>query len=332
MNHFYLKFLFFQLLLSLFIEAKEIEFKPLYFQYQHLQKEFYSDFKRITHQIKQNSSLEVKVVGYTSFEIAADKIAQSYADEIKNLLIKNGVSASRISAHAAPYNKNFQNSPEREDYVLITLHTPNFHDSDNDGVLSNIDKCPKTPANTEVDENGCKVETIIVLRESNKKSSILVSNSIASVVIDKADHYVTLSEKSPPSPVKKMDKAKMTTLFHDIIELEKTLEKPLSFTLYFNGLSLTTESLVSFKKLLGQLSSFKKPYIKIIGHTDTLGDEKRNRVLGLKRATMIKDMIQAVSTNFSTIDVDSYSEFDLSVQTPNNTEEAKNRRVEIFLH
>lgn len=332
MNNFYLKLLFFQLLLSLSIEAKEIQFKPLFFKYQHLQKEFYSDFKKITHKINKNGSLNVEVVGYTSFEIASDQIAQSYADEIKEMLITNGISSSRISSHAASYDGSFQNNSGVEDYVLIKLHSKKFHDSDHDGVLSNIDKCLKTPPNTIVNKYGCKIATMVVLRESAKKSSVVVANTFGSTIIDKPNQYVNLNKKSPPSPVKLIDKTKMAKLFEDIISVEKTLDKPLKFTLYFSGLSLTRESKINFTQLLQKLNSFKKPYIKIIGHTDTVGDADKNKILGLKRATIIKEMMQRVTTNFSSIDVDSYSEFNLAVKTPNNTKEAKNRRVEIFLH
>lgn len=69
--------------------------------------------------------------------------------------------------------------------------------------------------------------------------------------------------------------------------------------------------------------------ISIIGHTDTVGSASSNRELALIRARAIADLLIAGGLKVVAISIESHGESNLKVQTPDETPEPLNRRVEI---
>lgn len=109
--------------------------------------------------------------------------------------------------------------------------------------------------------------------------------------------------------------------------------QPQAFLLYFEtgGAQLTAASQALIPRVLAAVKSRSAPDISVIGHTDTEGDDAVNEKLGLTRAQAIaKQLVEAglVATNVS---VESHGKRNLLVPTPDNTPEARNRRVEISI-
>ena len=71
--------------------------------------------------------------------------------------------------------------------------------------------------------------------------------------------------------------------------------------------------------------------VTVIGHTDTTGDTASNAALGLRRATLIRDLLIQAGLDGTVVDVRSHGESDPVVPTPDNTAEARNRRVEVTI-
>jgi len=71
------------------------------------------------------------------------------------------------------------------------------------------------------------------------------------------------------------------------------------------------------------------PDVTVTGHTDTTGSAQSNIVLGLSRASLIRDRLVAVGLDLSVVSVESHGEADLLVPTPDEIPEPKNRRVEV---
>jgi len=69
--------------------------------------------------------------------------------------------------------------------------------------------------------------------------------------------------------------------------------------------------------------------VLVVGHTDTLGTAKANLELGMTRATALFRILIQVGFDPATIEIRSHGESDLLVKTPDETAEARNRRVEI---
>ena len=106
---------------------------------------------------------------------------------------------------------------------------------------------------------------------------------------------------------------------------------PQRFTLFFRFESdeLTDQSQALIPQILGAVKKHVVQDVVVIGHTDTMGTQPANYVLGLKRAMMIRTILVDAGLDSSTIEVTSVGELDLLVKTPDETPEPRNRRVDI---
>jgi outer membrane protein OmpA-like peptidoglycan-associated protein len=106
---------------------------------------------------------------------------------------------------------------------------------------------------------------------------------------------------------------------------------PRRFTLYFRFESdtLTDESRALIPQVLAAAKEHAVQDVVVIGHTDTMGAQRANYALGLKRAMTVRNLLVAAGLDKSAIDVTSVGELDPLVKTPDQTPEARNRRVEI---
>ncbi len=207
----------------------------------------------------------------------------------------------------------------------------NLDDEDNDGIPNSNDKCPHTKKQTLVGKDGCALKSIIVLVQGQKQhTAIVVSTQAGSVTVDKANLYVTLNSKNtPPSQPKTIDPKELHSLFGSLSQNKSN--KKIHYTLYFNNLNLTQDSKKELQTLIKQLFQIPNPYILIIGHTDTMGSQQQNYILGLKRAQSIAKSIQDTHIKYLDLKIDSYSENDLAIETEDEVKEQGNRRVEIFI-
>jgi outer membrane protein OmpA-like peptidoglycan-associated protein len=109
-------------------------------------------------------------------------------------------------------------------------------------------------------------------------------------------------------------------------------QKPLSYYLYSEGgtTTLTAESRADVPKIIDEITKRGSAVdISVIGHTDTVGDDQLNANLSLERAKSVAELFQEVMPDVSKVTIDSHGEKNLLVPTPDNTAEAKNRRVEV---
>ena len=109
--------------------------------------------------------------------------------------------------------------------------------------------------------------------------------------------------------------------------------EPVAFLLYFEagGARLTAESQALIPKVLEAAKGRPSPDVSVIGHTDTEGDADGNEKLGLQRAQAIAKLLTEAGLAVQEMTIASHGERNLLVQTPDNTAEAKNRRVEISI-
>lgn len=114
--------------------------------------------------------------------------------------------------------------------------------------------------------------------------------------------------------------------------LASSPQKPLSYYLYFEGgtATLTPESKTDVPKIIEEIIRRRPAVdISIIGHTDTVGDDQLNAKLSLERAKSVAALFLEAVPDVSKVKVDSHGEKNLLVPTPDNTDEPKNRRVEV---
>jgi adhesin transport system outer membrane protein len=108
---------------------------------------------------------------------------------------------------------------------------------------------------------------------------------------------------------------------------------PERFVLYFErGINvLTGESKAMLSKIVEHAATHPGLDVSVIGHTDTSGSEKANAVLGLQRANFVSQQLRAIGLTTDALSVESVGQKSLEVETPDNTKEPRNRRVEVIL-
>ena len=179
---------------------------------------------------------------------------------------------------------------------------------------------------------GCSKTTVVLLDSGKVGSSITVSTEKATTKIDKIGAFVDLKDKDKaPSEVKEMSKEELNERFGDV--LKAAPQKAASYLLFFQAGStnLTQESEKILNEALTIIKKRAPCVVDIIGHTDTTGSSSLNQKVSLKRAKYIKSIIEKKGLKVIALNAKGYGEEDLQVKTPDNTANAKNRNVEIFI-
>ena len=197
-------------------------------------------------------------------------------------------------------------------------------------LLKPIESVPKIKVQEVIEKP--PVTTVVLLNSGKADSSVVVSNEKGSGELDKVGKFLELTDSnSAPSSVKNMSEEEINRRFSNA--LSASAKKPISFFLYFKprSMKLTNESQKKFKEALRTMEERYPCIVDVIGHTDTTGSEKINFKVSLKRAKFIQAQIEKKNINIHTLNVKGFGEIDLLVDTPDNTDEAKNRNVEILI-
>jgi outer membrane protein OmpA-like peptidoglycan-associated protein len=175
-------------------------------------------------------------------------------------------------------------------------------------------------------------QTLVVLlpdSDTGITGRAYVSNSAGSTDLNAARDSVTASAGQPPPAVTTMSEEEVRRIFGEA--LSALPQAPVHFTLYFKFQSdeLTDESRALLPEILATVKQHSIPEVLVVGHTDTMGTPKSNLELGMNRATAVYRILLQVGFDPATIEIRSHGESDLLVKTPDETAEARNRRVEI---
>lgn len=178
---------------------------------------------------------------------------------------------------------------------------------------------------------GCASKSYAVLMESPDGSTgaIVVSNDKGAMLLTEKNQAVAL-DGTMAQAYSARDK-EMEADFSDAKAAQPLL--PQEFRIYFKtGTSaLTAESELTIPTVLQAVRTRGKAVVEVTGHTDTTGDDATNERLGLQRAQAIATLLQANGLQAIELIVTSHGERNLLVRTPDDTDEPRNRRVEITL-
>jgi outer membrane protein OmpA-like peptidoglycan-associated protein len=165
--------------------------------------------------------------------------------------------------------------------------------------------------------------------ESGKTGRARIANDHGRVELAAERQSTVVSANGSPSAVTVMSDDEVTRIFGGAIAALPPAPK--HFTLYFQFESdqLTAESVALVPEILQAVKSLEVPEVAVVGHTDTMGTERANFDLGLKRGNTVRALLVDAGLAESTIEVTSHGEGDLLVRTGNNKAEPRNRRVEI---
>lgn len=180
--------------------------------------------------------------------------------------------------------------------------------------------------------SGCasQPKSYVVLMESpdGTTGKVVVKGKKGEQLIDKARFAAPMDGSAAPARV---DEAKFNRDFSDAIAARPAL--PEHFLLYFEsgGTRLTPESSAALDKIIALASKRPAVDMSVIGHTDTPGKAELNEELALKRAVAITDLLKKKGLKVQALSVESHGERNLLVQTPDDTAEPRNRRVEVSI-
>ena len=108
---------------------------------------------------------------------------------------------------------------------------------------------------------------------------------------------------------------------------------PVTHLLFFETGStrLTAESRATLQVILDDIRLRQSADISIAGHTDTVGGEKGNELLSRKRSEAIAALLEKSGLPIQEINLSYHGKTALAIETPDNTPELLNRRVEITI-
>jgi outer membrane protein OmpA-like peptidoglycan-associated protein len=200
-------------------------------------------------------------------------------------------------------------------------------------VLTVTHACRPRPAVQPTVPSPPPIQDVVALLPDPETKAIghaLVSSPVGGSVEltnDRPATHVAIGE--PPKPPVTISEAEVQKLFGDALAARPPA--PRQFLLYFvTGSSrLTRESETLLTNILASVTNRPAPDVTVIGHTDTVGAARANIQLGMSRATLIRERLITVGLDYRLISVVSHGEADLLVPTPDETDEARNRRVEV---
>ena len=117
---------------------------------------------------------------------------------------------------------------------------------------------------------------------------------------------------------------------NEVTIVTKNKNKELMQIIYFDfdKFNLSEVSKDKIKKFLNNYGSVISDYL-VVGHTDTKGTNKYNLSLSIKRAEVVKEILINNGIKQSNIKILGKGEESLAVDTPDDTKQPANRRVEI---
>jgi len=202
-------------------------------------------------------------------------------------------------------------------------------DSDDDGVYDESDKCPNTPANTRVDSNGCKV-----FLDDDKDG---IENSL---------------DKCPTTPANTRVDSNGCKLFLDGDKdgIENSLDKcpntPIGVAVNSNGCPVNINLNINFETnsytvkemsltKIDDFANFLKKYkvysAKIVGYTDSRGNNAYNKKLSQERADAVKKLLIEKGVDASRLTTIGMGEVDPIASNKTAEGRAQNRRIEANL-
>jgi len=182
--------------------------------------------------------------------------------------------------------------------------------------------------------NHCLPHTTVILMpdEDGKVGAVIVKTKNDSKLIDQAYHFSSvIGEKDMLSPITASNEKEVYQKYATLLKAQPL--KPAHFTLLF--ITGTSQMIALSEKLLTQitkeLSARSPATIHITGHADTVGHEQNNMTLSQKRAQQILKKIRQMNVPIQDVNLHFHGEQDLAIPTPDNTDELRNRRVELSI-
>ena len=174
-----------------------------------------------------------------------------------------------------------------------------------------------------------ELTVLLVDAETGAVGRVTVSNNAGTVVLDSAREVTAVGPNKSPGEPRTLTEAEVTRLFGEALSALPPAARHFTLNFRFQTDELTDEARALVPEVLKIVKGRAVPDVVVCGHTDTMGTPQANIDLGLKRATMVRNLLVDAGLASSAVEVTSHGEADLLIPTANDTAEPRNRRVEI---
>lgn len=181
---------------------------------------------------------------------------------------------------------------------------------------------------------GCASKQNLIMlapADGGPAGALQVSNAAGTTLIAEGSQAVQLTDRRSRPKTVAISEAEKRQLFGAALAVQPLLPVSFALTFEFGTDALTPASQELVPKILATIKERDSREIKVIGHTDRIGEETYNQALGLERAGVIREILIAQGVEAGAIAALSYGEGDPLVVTDDNVPEPRNRRVEVVI-
>ena len=172
--------------------------------------------------------------------------------------------------------------------------------------------------------------TVVLLPEKDgRQTAVSVKQGDKEVVLDQPYAAARTNTQGPRAYV--ATQADVYTQFGPALAAQPA--RATKFTLYFveGKDEFTEQSQRDVYRILTEIAQRPVPDVLVIGHTDTVGSDQANDVLGQQRADIVRAALIRLGVPADDIHALSRGKRSLAVPTANGVAEPLNRRVEIIV-
>jgi len=196
-------------------------------------------------------------------------------------------------------------------------------DSDRDGVIDRLDKCPNTPLGESVGADGCPVQTQVI-ESVTTPAPVSFSESICPVKTDLPDADRDGVEDS-------IDQCPATPCDFSVDSKGCPVKAILRIHFATNSAHITEYSMRKVRKFAKFLREHKGSLVHITGHTDSRAPDDYNMVLSKKRAESVKRALIDLGVSANRLSTEGRGENDPIASNATKQGMALNRRIEVNL-
>ena len=196
-------------------------------------------------------------------------------------------------------------------------------DSDHDGVMDRLDKCPNSAPGDKVDATGCVPQPVIV-ESQPAPAPVSFSNSECPIKIDLPDADRDGVEDS-------IDQCPGTPCDFSVDSKGCPVKAILRIHFATDSAHITDYSMKKVKRFAKFLIDHKGSLVHIVGHTDNRASDDYNMVLSKKRAEAVREALINLGVSPSRLTTEGRGERDPIASNATPQGRALNRRIEVTL-
>lgn len=174
----------------------------------------------------------------------------------------------------------------------------------------------------------CTTERVVLLPSADgARSAVVVRDKQGEVLLDQP--YAAVKRQAGANAGYHSSPEEVQARFAGALAAQPA--RPASYVLYFEagGNVLTAESQAALATIRKEIAERAASEVMVIGHTDRVGSVEGNDKLSQKRAEGLRDLLIEAGVPADKLEAVGRGERDPLVQTADEVDEPKNRRVEI---